>query len=62
MLRSAVLHSDSRGLGVRRSGTAWAAAVAILFAAIALVSFAVDLSLSVSATAPDLRNLGTGLR
>lgn len=54
MLRSAVLHGDnldgdtgSIG-GGRQSGAAWAAAVAILFAAIAVASFAVDLSLSLS--------------
>ena len=62
MLRSAVIDSDSDHLGGRQGGAAWAAAVAILFAAIALASFAVDLSLTVSAPAVDLPHLGTSLR
>lgn len=62
MLRSAVLHSGPGYIGGRRSGAAWAAAVAILFAAIALASFAVDLSLSLSAVAPELPQVGSSRR
>jgi hypothetical protein len=49
MVRGAMLYIGSAGASGRQRGTAWAAAVAILFAAIAFASFAVDLSLSVSA-------------
>ena len=47
MPRSAALHSEPSETG--RGGTAWAAAVAIVFAAIAIASLAVDLSLSLGA-------------
>jgi hypothetical protein len=59
MLRSAVLHSGRGYIDGRRSGAAWAAAVAILFAAIAIASFAVDLSLSLSGPGPELQHVGS---
>jgi hypothetical protein len=59
MVRSAMLHIGSDGLSGRHGGTAWAAAVAILFAAIAFASFAVDLSLSVCGPGAPFSQVGT---
>jgi hypothetical protein len=59
MVRSAVLHIGHGGAGAQHGGTAWAAAVAILFAAIAFASFAVDLSLGVCAPGAPFSQVGT---
>jgi hypothetical protein len=59
MVRSAVLHIGSAGASGRQGRTAWAAAVAILFAAIAFASFAVDLSLGVCAPGAPFSQVGT---
>lgn len=60
MVRGAVL--DAGSAGAERRGTTWAAAVAIVFAAIALASFAVDLSLGLCPPGAGLLHLGAGLR
>jgi hypothetical protein len=65
MVRGAVLVRGSvldGGAGPERSGTAWAAAVAIVFAAIAFASFAVDLSLRVCPPGAETPHLGVRLR
>ena len=62
MVRGAVLDSGSDSADGARSGTAWAAAVAIVFAAIAFASLAVDLSLSVSAPGTRLPHNNPSLR
>jgi hypothetical protein len=54
-----MLHIGSDGASGRHGGTAWAAAVAILFAAIAFASFAVDLSLSVCGPGAPFSQVGT---
>lgn len=59
MVRGAVVQSEPVG---ERSGTAWAAAVAIVFAAIAFASFAVDLSLRVCAPRAEATHIGMRLR
>lgn len=60
MVRSAVFHTGSAD--AERSGTAWAAAVAILFAAIAIASLAVDFSLGVCPAGANLPHIGAGER
>jgi hypothetical protein len=52
MFRGAVTHLSSVGGGEDHHGTGWASAVAILFAVIAVVSFAVDLTISLSGPQP----------
>ena len=49
MVRSAMLDAASASSDAGRHGAVWAAAVAIVFAAIAFASLAVDLSLSLCA-------------
>jgi hypothetical protein len=62
MVRGAVLDTGSDSADGGRGGTAWAAAVAIVFAAIAFASLAIDLSLSVSASGTHFPHNNASLR
>jgi hypothetical protein len=52
MFRGAVTHLSGVGEEEDHHGTGWASAVAILFAVVAAVSFAVDLTISLSGPQP----------